>query len=88
MANLKPTSVRLSERDQVLIDRAAQLLGVKKSEFIVYSAREAATNAILDERVLIANEAQFEKIEAYLDSDQSNDLLERALQKSRENPLW
>tara|TARA_B100000745_G_scaffold231355_1_gene155369 strand:+ start:177 stop:434 length:258 start_codon:yes stop_codon:yes gene_type:complete len=85
---MKPTSVRLSVKDQVLIDRAASILGLKKSEFIVHSAREAATNAILDERILLANHQQFEEIEAYLNGDDTNDLLERALQKSRENPLW
>ncbi len=88
MQNVKPTSVRLSEKDQALIERAAVVMGLKKSEFIVHSAREAAINAILDERVLVASEEQFEKIEAYLSSNQSNELLERALQQSRNNPLW
>ena len=88
MQNVKPTSVRFSEKDQVLIGRAALVAGLKKSEFIVHSAREAATNVILDERVLVATEEQFEKIEAYLNSNQSNELLERALHKARNNPLW
>lgn len=88
MHNVKPTSVRLTEKDQALISRAAAVLGLKKSEFIVHSAREAATNAILDERVLVADEDQFAKIEAYLNSNRPNDLLERALRKSRDNPLW
>lgn len=88
MQNLKPTSVRFSEKDQALIARAALVTGLKKSEFIVHSAREAATNAILDERVLVATQEQFEKIEAYLNSNQPNELLGRALDKARNNPLW
>lgn len=88
MQNLKPTSVRFSEKDQALISRAALVAGLKKSEFIVLSAREAATNAILDERVLIATEEQFDKIEAYLSRNQTNELLERALEKARNNPSW
>lgn len=88
MQNVKPTSVRFSEKDQALISRAALVTGLKKSEFIVHSAREAATNAILDERILIATEEQFEKIEAYLNSNQPNELLERALNKARNNPSW
>jgi uncharacterized protein (DUF1778 family) len=88
MQNVKPTSVRLTDKDQALIGRAAAVLGLKKSEFIVHSAREAATNAILDERVLVADKDQFAKIEDYINSNRPNDLLEQALQKSRENPLW
>lgn len=88
MQNIKPTSVRFSEKDQALISRAAAVTGLKKSEFIVHSAREAATNAILEERILIASEEQFEAIEAYLNDHQPNELLERALDKSRRNPLW
>jgi uncharacterized protein (DUF1778 family) len=88
MHNVKPTSVRFSEKDQALISRAALVTGLKKSEFIVHSAREAATNAILDERVLIATQEQFEKIEAYINSNQQNELLERSLKKARNNPLW
>ena len=88
MQNVKPTSVRFSQKDQVLISRASLVSGLKKSEFIVHSAREAATNTILDERVLIATEEQFEKIEAYLTSNQPNELLEQALQKARNSPSW
>jgi uncharacterized protein (DUF1778 family) len=88
MQNVKPTSVRFSEKDQTLISRAALVTGLKKSEFIVHSAREAATNAILDERVLIATEEQFNKIEAYLSGNQTNELLEQALEKARHNPSW
>ena len=88
MQNVKPTSVRLTDKDQALIARAAAVMGLKKSEFIVHSAREAATNAILDERVLVADKDQFAKIEDYINSNRPNDLLEQALQKSRENPLW
>ena len=88
MQNVKPTSVRFSEKDQALISRAAAVTGLKKSEFIVHSAREAATNAILDERVLIASEEQFEEIEAYLSDGKPNELLEQALLKARNNPLW
>jgi hypothetical protein len=42
----------------------------------------------LDEKVLIATEEQFDKIEAYLNSNESNELLERALQKAKNNPSW
>tara|TARA_B100000745_G_scaffold109385_2_gene70135 strand:+ start:757 stop:978 length:222 start_codon:yes stop_codon:yes gene_type:complete len=73
MNSLKPIPLRLSPKNRGLIDRAA---------------REATTNAILDERILRASHQQFEKIETYLNSADSNELFEKALQKSSENPLW
>ena len=88
MKNLKPTTVRFSEKDQALIARAAAISGLKKSEFVVHSAREAATNTILDERALVAEEDKFNEIEDYLNENKKNEQLERTLDKARVNPLW
>lgn len=52
------------------------------------SAREAATNAILDERILVASEKHFKEIEAWLADNEPNELLETALERCRNNPLW
>jgi hypothetical protein len=46
------------------------------------------SSEVLDKNVLIATEEQFDKIETYLNSNESNELLERALQKAKNNPLW
>lgn len=80
--------IELSTEDHQLITRAAALAGFKKSEFIVYAARKAATNAILDERVLLATTEQFDQITNYLNENGSDSTLENALDKAKSNPLW
>ena len=54
-------SLRISPKDRKLIDRAAQALNKSRTEFMLESARAAATDALLDQRLFLLEPAEFGK---------------------------
>ena len=71
-------SLRISPKDRKLIDRAAQALNKSRTEFMLESARAAATDALLDQRLFLLEPAEFRKFEkALARAPKSSDLLGR-----------
>lgn len=61
-------NLRATAEQKALIDRAAQRLGKSRTEFMLDSAREAAENVLLDQRLFLADEAQYAAFLALLDA--------------------
>lgn len=61
-------SLRASSEQKALIDRAASLLGKTRTEFMLESARGAAENALLDQRLFLLDDAAFEEFVRRLDA--------------------
>lgn len=60
-------NLRASADQKALIDRAASLLGKTRTEFMLDSARDAAENALLDQRLFLLDEADYAAFAACLD---------------------
>ena len=68
------------------IDRAADLLHVTRTEFMLRAAAAAAEETLLDQRLFVLNDAQFRKFEAALSAPPPNvDGLVKLLNKK---PIW
>lgn len=73
-------NLRASPEQKSLIDRAAALLGKSRTEFMLDSAREAAENALLDQRVFLLTDVQYEAFMQCLDAPpEPSDALKRLL---------
>jgi uncharacterized protein (DUF1778 family) len=59
-------SIRMSEKDRQLIDSAANVLHKSRTQFMLDSARTAATDALLDQRLFLLDEEEFKKFEEAL----------------------
>ncbi|MFN0191755.1 MAG: DUF1778 domain-containing protein [Aestuariivirga sp.] len=78
-------SLRISPRDRKLIDRAAQALNKSRTEFMLDSARAAATDALLDQRLFVLDETEMQAFEEALAKAPKVDTLIENL-KSRPSP--
>lgn len=71
--------VRAEERN--LIDRAAQLQGKTRTDFILEAARRAAEEALLDQAILLVSPEAYGAFLARLDAPpQANERLRRTMQ--------
>lgn len=61
-------NLRASAEQKALIDRAANRLGKSRTEFMLDSAREAAENALLDQRLFPLDDAHYAEFVARLDA--------------------
>jgi len=61
-------NLRASPEQKALIDRAASCLGKTRTEFMLDSAREAAENTLLDQRLFLLDEASYAAFAACLDA--------------------
>ncbi len=69
-------SLRVSAKDRKLIDRAAEALNKTRTEFMLESARAAATDALLDRRLFVLDPDEFRSFEkALAKAPKSTDLL-------------
>jgi len=59
-------SLRISDKDRKLIDKAAEALNKSRTEFMLDSARAAATDALLDRRLFVLGAREFKAFEAAL----------------------
>ena len=64
----KPVNIRIREDIRTLIDRAAEIQGKSRSEFMVDAARRAAEDALLDQTILRMSEADFAAFVKILDN--------------------
>lgn len=87
MPGSKPTerrdtlNLRIKPEDRGLIDRAAQLTGKTRTDFVLQAARRAAEDTLLDRTLLIAGPEAFEAFRTRLDARPfPNDRLRRTLQ--------
>ncbi len=61
-------NLRASAEQKALIDRAASCLGKTRTEFMLDSARQAAENTLLDQRLFLLDDSQFAEFVACLDA--------------------
>jgi uncharacterized protein (DUF1778 family) len=66
MASSSALSLRISEKDRMLIDRAAEATHKTRTEFMLDSARAAAMDALLDNRLFVLDAKDFKKFEKAL----------------------
>lgn len=60
-------SLRISEKDRKLIDKAAEALSKSRTEFMLDSARAAAADALLDRKLFVLGPVEFRKFERALE---------------------
>ncbi|MFI5024153.1 MAG: DUF1778 domain-containing protein [Alphaproteobacteria bacterium] len=87
MPNSRPTArrdtlnLRIKPDDRGLIDRAAQLTGKTRTDFVLEAARRAAEDALLDRTLFVVGPEALDAFRARLDEPpHPNDKLRRALQ--------
>ena len=74
-------NLRASQRQKLLIDRAAQALGRSRSDFMLDTACREAESILLDRRYFFLSEDEFKKFAAMLDRPpRDNPKLRRLLQ--------
>jgi uncharacterized protein (DUF1778 family) len=61
-------NLRASQRQKLLIDRAAEALGRSRSDFMLDTACREAESVLLDRRYFSLSEDEFKKFAAMLDS--------------------
>jgi len=61
-------NVRLTARTRDLIDSAASLVGKTRSEFVLESARQQATDVLLDQRLFMLDADAYAAFVAVLDN--------------------
>jgi uncharacterized protein (DUF1778 family) len=82
MATSSALSLRISDKDKKLIDAAARMLNKSRTEFMLESARAAATDALLDKRLFLLEPQEFRKFEkALAKAPTSADVLEKLRQR-------
>lgn len=59
-------SLRISTKDRMLIDRAAEATHKSRTEFLLDSARAAAMDALLDRNLFVLGREEFRKFEKAL----------------------
>jgi len=61
-------SLRIRPEDRALFDRAAQARGMNRTQFVLESARRAATQTVLDQTVLECDDDAWDAFVARLDA--------------------
>lgn len=79
-------NIRVSPDMLGLIDRAANVYGKTRSNFIIDTVRQAAEDAILDQRLFILDDAQWQSFNAALDAPLADNAKLQALLSRK--PAW
>jgi uncharacterized protein (DUF1778 family) len=66
MPTAQAISLRISERDRRLIDKAAGAVNKSRTEFLLDSARAAAADALLDRNLFVLTAKEFKAFETAL----------------------
>ena len=75
-------SLRINDKDRQLIDKAADVLNKTRTEFMLDSARAAATDALLDRRLFLLEPEEFRKFEkALAEAPRAADVLAKLKQR-------
>lgn len=61
-------NLRATAEQKALIDRAASRLGKTRTEFMLDSAREAAVNTLLDQRLFLLDDSHYAEFVACLEA--------------------
>jgi uncharacterized protein (DUF1778 family) len=73
-------NIRIKPEIRLLIDRAAELVGKNRTDFVLDAARQAAQEALLDRTLLMVDERAYTEFLARLDAPpEPNDRLCRSL---------
>ncbi len=73
-------NIRIKPDERGLIDRAAELTGKTRTDFVLEAARRAAVDALTERTLFTVDAETFAKFEAALDSPpHPNDALRRAM---------
>ena len=76
-------NLRIKPELRGLIDRAAELAGKNRTEFVLGAARQAAEEALLSQTVFVANPKAYKEFLARLDAaPRPNSRLRRSLQNA------
>jgi len=74
-------NLRIRPEERGLIDRAAELTGKTRTDFVLEAARRAAEEALLDRVLFLAGDAAFDAFRTRLDAPpRANERLRRTLQ--------
>lgn len=74
-------NIRIKPEERRLIDRAAELRGKNRTDFILDAARQAAEETLADQRMLYLTEAAYTQFLARLDAPPApNDNLKKTMQ--------
>lgn len=76
-------NLRASQRQKMLIDRAASALGRNRSDFMLESACKEAEAVLLDRRYFAMPSAEFRRFTAMLDKPPANNARLRKLLKTK-----
>ncbi len=69
---IAPINLRALESQRSLIDRAARILGKNRSDFMLETVCREAENVLLDQRLLMLSEADFDTFLAKLNGPVKN----------------
>lgn len=72
--------IRASQSVQALIDRAASMVGLTRSQFMLESSIREAENTLLDQRAFVLDADQWTAFEAALDAPVDTDRLDALLE--------
>jgi uncharacterized protein (DUF1778 family) len=79
-------SLRISTKDRQLIDKAADALNKTRTEFMLDSARAAATDALLDRRLFVLDDKSFKSFtKALASAPRAADVAKKL---SKRKALW
>lgn len=74
-------NIRIKPEERRLIDRAAELRGKNRTDFILDAARQAAEETLADQRMLYLTQAAYTQFLARLDAPPApNDNLKKTMQ--------
>lgn len=84
--SVKAVNLKMREDTRALIDRAAQMQGRTRTDFMIEASRRAAEDAILDQTVISVDAETYTRFLAMLDAPaQPNEKLRQTMQAV---PLW
>ncbi|AUW58051.1 CopG family transcriptional regulator [Sphingobium sp. SCG-1] len=79
--HVKAVNLKMREDTRALIDRAAQMQGRSRTDFMIEASRRAAEDAILDQTVISVDAKTYGRFLSMLDAPpQPNDKLRKTMQ--------
>ncbi len=80
--------IRARVHDKLLIDKAVELLGSNRSQFMIASALEAAKNVILDQTSIYVDSQAFQAVLDLLEAPASQEQLDGMKRLSSAKAPW
>ena len=79
-------NLRIKADERLLIDRAAEMTGKTRTDFVLDAARKAAEEAVLDRTLFLVDEERFAAFKAALDASARPN--ERLIKTMQTRPRW